>query len=178
MESQAVLDLTRLLVWPVALIVLAIVFRKPLGRLLVTITSLRFRDLEIDFGRELEKLGASLPPQDPQGAGSDRVQAEWLEDPIIRLATQAVTSQPLAGVLLAWSALESRRGTAGDQGTSGALPAKLTLPKDVEHVVRGLAELSSAAAGGQLKGGTLSEAQARDYVHLVDRTLRWLDSAP
>jgi hypothetical protein len=170
MTAQQLIDLARVLVWPVALVVLAIVFRRPLSRLLVTITQLRFRDLEIDFGRELEKLRAKLPPETPGRADSAEADAQALDRSAVGLAAEATLAQPLAGVLLAWTALEGRlRARAGDARS-------VALPPELEDLIQGLSELSSAAAGGRIKGGSLSPDQARAYIRLADRAVAWLDS--
>ncbi len=170
METQQLIELARVLVWPVALVALAVVFRQPLSRLLVTITQLRFRDLEIDFGRELEKLRARLPAEAPGDAGSAGPDAQALDRATADLATQAAAAQPLAGVLLAWTALEAAIKQRAEAGQSGQLPP------DLQELIRGLSELSSAAAGGRVRGGRLGADQAGEYIRLVGRALAWLES--
>lgn len=170
MSAQQWIELARVLVWPLALVALAVVFRRPLSRLLVTITQLRFRDLEIDFGRELEKLRAKLPPEAPGTDEADVEDAHALGRASVGLATEAASAQPLAGVLLAWTALEGRL-----KQRAGAEPP-VALPPELESLVQGLAEISSAAAGGRLKSGSLSPDQARVYIHLAERAAAWLDS--
>jgi hypothetical protein len=170
MSAQQWIELARVLVWPVALVALAVVFRRPLSRLLVTITQLRFRDLEIDFGRELEKLRGTLPSEVPEAAKAEVEAAQALGQGSAGLATEAASAQPLAGVLLAWKALEGRLKERAGAGPPVALPPEL------ENLVQGLAELSRAAAGGRLKSGSLSPGQARAYIHLAARAAAWLDS--
>jgi len=170
MTTQQLIDLARVLVWPVALVVLAIVFRQPLSRLLVTITQLRFRDLEIDFGRELEKLRAKLPPGASENAEVPVEDAQALDPAPLGLAAEAASAQPLAGVLLAWTALEGRVEARASAGRAAELPLEL------RDLIQGLSDLSSAAAGGKLRGSTLSHDQAQAYIRLVDRATAWLDA--
>ncbi len=170
MNTQQLVDLARVLIWPLALVVLAIVFRQPISRLLVTITQLRFRGLEIDFGRQLERLRAKLPPV--SGAKEDPVEAgAQIPNPAPDgLAEEVASAQPVASVLLAWTALEARiKERAGVEH-----PA--SLPPELEALIKGLSELSEAAAGGRIKGGAPSAEQARAYGRLTDRAGKWLDS--
>lgn len=164
MNTQQMIELARILVWPVALVVLAIVFRQPLSRLLVTITQLRFRDLEIDFGRELEKLRGKLPAEPSGELGSAEAQVETATGTRSDLAMGAAAVQPLAGVLLAWTQLEAIVGARAGAG----------LPSGLQELIQGLSDLSSAAAGGKVQPGTLTAEQAADYVRTVKKAEAWL----
>lgn len=137
MDFQGWTDLARILVWPVAIVLLALIFRQPLSRLLVTITHLQFRDVKIDFGRRLEGLktlvrqaGLSLDPAATvpgSEAGS--------------LPKQAAEVQPLAGVLLSWSLVETQlRAHAGLGGAASVdeLLAARRLPPELAQLIRGL----------------------------------------
>lgn len=170
MTTQQLIDLARVLIWPVALVVLAVVFRQPLSRLLVTITQLRFRNLEIDFGRELERLRSKLPPEDMGEGDTAHQDAQALDRSASSLAAQAASAQPLAGVLLAWTALEAHMKQREDAGRPAGLPP------DLKSLIQGLSELSTAAAGGWIRGGTMSAGQARAYILLADRASDWLNS--
>lgn len=170
MDTQQLTDLVRILVWPVALVVLAIVFRQPLARLVVTVTQLRFRDLEIDFGRELEKLESKLPPEVGEAPASESAASQSVDRPAAGLAAEAASAQPLAGVLLASTALEARVKARQESDHPPDLSA------DLEGLIHGLSDLSAAAAGGRIKSGTVSAEQAGAYIRLVERASAWLDS--
>jgi hypothetical protein len=172
MNTQQWIDLVRILVWPAALVALAIVFRRPLSRLLVTITQLRFRDLEIDFGRELEKLRSALPDE----PDSDTASVQSAPSPGLALASDAAHAQPVAGVLLAWSAIETRLSEVADQEPGGTESAIAGLTGDLRSLVQGLFDLSRAAAGGQTRGGAVDASQANDYIRLAGRALDELNS--
>ena len=45
--------------WPTAIVVLVIVLRTQIRSLLATLTSLKYKGLELDFGRELKKVEAA-----------------------------------------------------------------------------------------------------------------------
>ena len=52
-------------VWPAAVIFLVFLLRSPLGRLLPLVSSLKYKDLELQFGNRLKEIGDSdLPRKD------------------------------------------------------------------------------------------------------------------
>jgi hypothetical protein len=51
------------LVWPVVVLVVLLVLKKPLSQLLLSLNKLRYNNLEIDFGKELAKLEKTLEKQ-------------------------------------------------------------------------------------------------------------------
>lgn len=97
------------LAWPGTVILCVILLRKPIAELIPLMRNLRFKDLEIDFGRRLEELGAeadeaelpSIPPPTTEppaevGAGEDY----W--ETIERLSEVS----PRAAIAEAWRRVE------------------------------------------------------------------------
>ncbi len=177
MDFQGWTDLARILVWPVAIVLLALIFRQPLSRLLVTITHLQFRDVKIDFGRRLESLKTLVR----QAGRSLDLAATVPGSEAGLLPKQAAEVQPLAGVLLAWSLVETQlRAHAGPGGAASVdeLLAARRLPPELAQLIRGLYELSSAAAGGRIEPGALDAAASQTYARLADQAKIWLAEEP
>ena len=98
------------LAWPATAVTLAVIFRKPLGRVLLTLTALRFKDLELDFKREFSELEAAAkavkleaPEVEPKPIGPGQPVARRLEEEIEAVAAIS----PAAAIPLAWSAVEA-----------------------------------------------------------------------
>ena len=62
------------LAWPATVLALVVLLRAPVTRVLLTLTRLKYKDLELDFGRELAPfLGRRLRPTlGPQGENTLR----------------------------------------------------------------------------------------------------------
>lgn len=91
--------------WPAAVVVLFFIFRRSLSKLLPGLTHLKWKDLELEFKRELSELTAAaqtakLPlPQEvrPQPSSSRTLDAE------IKAVAEV---SPRAAIPLAWAAVE------------------------------------------------------------------------
>ena len=102
------------LVWPGAMLAFILVFKKPLSKILLTLTRVKYKDLQIDFEKELAQLESmekesrfALKPDQPDN--TLRVKPEGpavvrsLEDEIQLIAGIS----PRVAIPLAWSAVES-----------------------------------------------------------------------
>src|SRR5215207_8632055 len=93
--------LVKALAWPLTVLGIFLVLRRPLTGLVPLLARLKFKDLELDFGRRLAEASAEaatlpgIPPAAALPAGSDEV--------LLRLATDA----PRAAILEAWLRLEA-----------------------------------------------------------------------
>src|ERR1051325_1135276 len=95
------------LAWPLTVIILVILLRDPLTRVLLTLTHLKYKDLEIDFKRELEELeekakAIDVKPQLPEIRASEKKDTlQFLAE-----ARQLAAQWPEGAVTLAWQAVE------------------------------------------------------------------------
>ena len=92
--------------WPAALVAIGLVLREPLKRVLLTLTRVRYKDMEVDFGRELEKAAEQaqridVKPVLPAPTGKEKDSAAILGE-----AARLVDEFPEPAVALAWSAVE------------------------------------------------------------------------
>ena len=96
------------LAWPVATVLLVLILRTHFGALLNELTRFRYKDMEIDFGREVQRLedqaktaGLHFPqrPAEPDTELEDSAQ-------MIADASRLATEFPEPAVGLAWRAVE------------------------------------------------------------------------
>ena len=112
------------LAWPAAVIAVAVMFRASLGSVLLDLTRLKYKDTEIDFGRELSQIeaqarsiGVTPKPVPIPAADHPKDSAGRLRE-TARLGNQFSET----AVALGWSAVEleleaaaTRPGLAGGQ---------------------------------------------------------------
>src|SRR5207302_10307190 len=101
------------LAWPAAVVVLALMFRQSLAKLLPGLTRLKWKDLELEFKRELSELSVAAqaaqlsplptPPQLPGQVAPQLPATRILEGEIEAVAEVS----PRAVIPLAWAAVET-----------------------------------------------------------------------
>lgn len=105
---QFVASVAGSLAWPVTVIAVVVLLRTQLRRVLLTLTRLRYKDLEVDFGRELKEVERKAraidvtptgPPPQPATAPKNAAQ-------ILAEAERLAQDFPEPAVALAWSAVE------------------------------------------------------------------------
>lgn len=105
---EFILGVIKATAWPVVALVAIFILRKPLASILLTLTKMRYRDLELDFGRELRKLGQEaaeaqlVTKQKKESRGGPKEPGELLDE-----AEVLVEDFPEPAVAVAWSAVES-----------------------------------------------------------------------
>lgn len=99
---------TSSLAWPIAILMLVLILRKPVENLLLDLKRFRYGDMEIDFSKEVRELeakahtaGLKLPkPTERKVSKQNSVQ-------ILADAERLVADFPEPAVGLAWTALEN-----------------------------------------------------------------------
>lgn len=104
---QFISDLIGSLVWPFMAIILVVILRKEIRELLVSVTRVRFKDLEMDFQR-LAESARKLPRSAPSAVDTDKVIYTSIEDQMLYVAEQA----PSAAILMAWASVETAMSSA------------------------------------------------------------------
>lgn len=107
------------LAWPVAIIVLALLVRSPLRRVLLSLTRLKYKEMEIDFGRELSRIEAEAksidltpaPVPEPHGHGPKNSTEQ------LREAARLTDDFPEPAVAL--TGCRARVGSCGAGATGG-----------------------------------------------------------
>ena len=176
---QFIASLAAALAWPLTVLGIFLVLRRPLAALLPVVARLRFKDLELDFGRRLAEARAEAATM-PAAAPTPAVATD---EALLRLADAA----PRAAILEAWLRLEAaalaaarRRGTTEPVSRLRA-PTRLIEALEelrvidarqaaVFHELRSLRNSAAHALGFEP-----SPDAARDYVRLAARLEQSLD---
>jgi uncharacterized protein YutE (UPF0331/DUF86 family) len=111
---QFIASLVNSLAWPIVVIVLVFILRAPLTTVLLTLTRLKYKDLELDFGRELKQLekearALDIAPKQLQKTAVKREPRQFLEEaaqmaddfpePAIAVASQAIEAELMTAVM-------------------------------------------------------------------------------
>jgi hypothetical protein len=99
---QFIASLVGSLAWPAVVFGVALVLRKPLGDLLPLLQHIRYKDLELEFGKRVEELQAEVAEELP-APGEAAATAEPERAALLKLAEIS----PRAAVLEAWRAVEA-----------------------------------------------------------------------
>jgi hypothetical protein len=100
-------SLVKSLAWPVTAFALVMLLRAPLRQALFKVTRLKYKDLELDFGRELKQLeeearAVDITPVRPTSvAPTDRSSTRLLEE-----AARLAHGLPEPAIALGWQAVE------------------------------------------------------------------------
>lgn len=99
--TEFLIELSDKLAWPVAVIVLVLLLRKQIVRLLENLRSMKYKDLSLEFGQQLEKAKEEAKkanvPDVSEGLAKDKI--EYYEE-LSRIS-------PRAAVLEAWLQVET-----------------------------------------------------------------------
>src|SRR3970040_2344480 len=94
-------EMTKALAWPRTIILALLLLRRPLADLIPLLQRLRYKDLELDFGKRVQELASEIKKQLPGGRQPGGAQQRGRN----RLADLAHAS-PRAAVLEAWLEVE------------------------------------------------------------------------
>ena len=167
--------------WPVTVIVLAVLFRHPLGRVIATVSRFKMKDVELEFKRELQAIAAAVPDAPLPDDATPQAEAAI---PAVPQEVKAVSEvSPRAAIPLAWAELESELRQAVFRTAKGAvdvplhgfhkriyaLRAKGMLDADTAESIDRLRELRNRVVHGDLSVSALSESDAWRYAELAQR---------
>jgi uncharacterized protein YutE (UPF0331/DUF86 family) len=94
-------EMTKALAWPLTIILALLLLRRPLADLIPLLQRLRYKDLELDFGKRVQELASEIKKELPGGRQAGGAQQRGRN----RLADLAHAS-PRAAVLEAWLEVE------------------------------------------------------------------------
>lgn len=167
------------LAWPVTILVVFLVLRKPLAGLIPLLVRLRYKDLELDFSRRLEEVTAEVQEL-PRADTTARI-----DDPLLRLAE----SSPRAAILESWLRLETAAVDAARRKNVAIPPSHVRSPLQLVQSLEelGIVDARQAALFHDLRGLRNSAAHAmnfdpgieasREYVLAASRLEEYLQSA-
>lgn len=183
--SDALIGLLGVVAWPLAVFSVAFLFRNELRDAFERLTKFKYRDLEADFGRELEKAEAEAEASALPDTGRSvellpsgtRANAEQL--------FEVTEVSPRAAVLLAWTAVEhAAHGACRRLGISeperlvghrliNAIADKGELSDEMMSLYDRLRKLRNEAA--HARDFDISREKTQRYIQLVLRLVEKLD---
>ena len=173
------------LAWPVAIIFIVFMLKKPLSTLLPMLRNLKYKDLELDFGKELRKiedrakqvLPAESKPKLIKEKPKERNSAQ-----IIKEAKRLFEEFPEPAVALAWSAVEvelmeaiNRTASSPDYPphnstlkTAMYLKEAGYLGEEKIELINRMTNLRNIAVHGGRGMGLVSVDDAREFIALTE----------
>jgi hypothetical protein len=152
-------ELVKALAWPVTVLLIFAVLRTPLLRLIPLLERLKYRELEVDFGRRLEEVAsaaAALSTATVSGAATLPASSDLL---------RLVESSPRAAILEAWIRLEAAAIAAARRQHVDIPPSLLRSPHQLVQVLEetGVIDARQAAVFHELRGLRNSAAHASSF---------------
>lgn len=89
------------LAWPSVVLAIVLVLRKPLRDLLPLLQRLKYKDLELEFGKRIQELNAEVVAELPPS-----VEQQGTPPPEVSAIARLAESSPRAAVLEAWRDIE------------------------------------------------------------------------
>lgn len=167
------------LAWPASLLVVVTILRRPIAELIPGLRRLKYKDLEVDFGKELQKIEAVLDTIEDAKQNDKlpiEVQSEALPKTRAELLERITELSPNAAILESWRNVErtldfyfSSRGIErppSGRTILGHLDYDPNFPPQLVSAYQELRMLRNRAAHDQ---ENLTEAHAREFSALADR---------
>ena len=168
------------LAWPVSLLIVILVLRKPLAELLPGIRKLKYKDLEVDFGKELERIEAVMDTIEDETKPRRELPAEVQPEPLPKTRNELLGKlaelSPNAAILESWRNVERTldfyfkcRGIErplSNQTITGHLDYDPNFPPQLVSAYQELRLLRNRAAHDR---ENLLPEHAREFASLADR---------
>lgn len=100
-QPTFIVEIVKALAWPVTVLIILFVLRKPIEKLLTLVQRLRYGGIELDFGIQVQELAVRLTSELPAEDGLTAGQRERLKQ-----LNQLADYSPRAAVLEGWLLLE------------------------------------------------------------------------
>ncbi|MCK5706220.1 MAG: hypothetical protein KAI43_01110 [Candidatus Aureabacteria bacterium] len=177
-------------IWPTTVVAILIIFKSPFSKVFQSITNLKYKDLSMDFKRDLVELEEATK-------GDDEVQEEAIEENVdtipeaknLRIKTrsreeeieQVALISPQAAIPLAWTMVEysilkavMRLAISPDYPPRNSSLKNLellrkyaSLDNDTSHVLNKMRMMRNEAAHGKYENGSISTNEALEYASLA-----------
>jgi hypothetical protein len=180
------------LAWPVAAITVVFLLKKPLSALLPTLRNLKYKDLELDFGKELRKAEEKAKQVLPAATKPKAITMKPRErdsSQIIKEAERLFEEFPEPAVALAWTAVEVelmeailRTASSPDypphnSALKNAMHLKEAgyLAEDKIDLIRRMTNLRNIAVHGHKGLGPVTVDDAREFIALTEWLVKDLE---
>jgi len=172
------------LVWPVFLIVVVMLLRKPLTTLIPLLTKLKYKEFEIEFGKQIAEIKEEAATELPAPAREGLTEPRLLSGKAVEL----LRVSPRAAIIEAWREVELAAANALVRNKAfaavqpyNATPLRLAKWLQAYHLLEppkagifhDLRALRNQAA--HAPDFAISEEVARQYIDLATRLVDYLD---
>ena len=111
---QFIASLAASFAWPITVLALAILLRIPLTRLLLALTHLKYKNIELDFGEQLRELERqakeiNIAPKKLKAISETKRDSLQLLEEAARIVEEDL---PQAAIVIAWQAVEAELASA------------------------------------------------------------------
>lgn len=168
------------LAWPVSMLVALFMLRRPITKLLPSLRRLRYKELEVDFGKELEKIEAVMDTVEEKTQPKGELPVEVQQEPLPKTRTELLEKiadlSPNAAILESWRNVErtldfyfSSRGIErprSGQTILGHLDYDTNFPPQLVSAYQELRLLRNRAAHDRKN---LTTEHAKEFAGLADR---------
>lgn len=180
---EFIASLVNSLAWPGAVVILVLILRKPLSGLIPLLQRLKYKDLEIEFGKRVEEISEEIVATLP------RPTLKYVPSPSESHAIQLAEVSPRAAVVEAWREVERAvigaaerhdLSTGKEQGRVTSLRAIRSLEqaelveRDKVRLLNDVRVLRNQAA--HAPEFALSKDSAVEYVSAAHQLTSFLDS--
>lgn len=177
------------LAWPVASVVIVVMIKKPLSTLLPMLRNVKYKDLELDFGKELKKAedkAKQTLPAESKPKFTEKKPRERNSVQIIKEAERLFEEFPASAVAVAWSAVEvelmeaiSRTASPPDYPPFLSALRNAMYLKEAEYLsndkidlIKRMTNLRNIAVHGYKGMGPVSVDNAREFIALTEWLVR------
>ncbi len=166
-------ELVKALAWPLTALIIFAVLRRPLLRMIPLLERLKYRELEVDFGRRLEEVAtvaAALNDGANHAAPTASVDSNLL---------QLVAVSPRAAILEAWIRLEQAAIAAARRYNVTVSSGQLRSPQQLIQFLEenGVIDARQAGVFHELRGLRNSAAHATTFKPSPEAAVEYLHLA-
>jgi hypothetical protein len=189
---QLIASLVGSLAWPATVLILVLILHEPVKQALLTISRLKYKDLELDFGRELKQLeqkakALDVKPQAPAVLPTPKKDSSQLLDEAARLATDF----PEPAVAVGWQGVEEellaavmRLAISPDYPPYGSslkntliLREQKVIDEGTYELLQRMRNLRNMAVHGNRGGPPITADEAREFIALAKGIVEKLRAA-
>lgn len=185
------------LVWPIAVVLIILMLRKPLSQIILSLQKLSYKELQLDFGQEVSRLisaadQAKVPtitvengstPREKSFSSSGTFEGNF-DAQIVSLAKNA----PTAAIIMIWSQVENeiqlainRLAISVDNPIYNSVLRNIVMlrennyiSEDTEKILEGLRILRNKVVRGEAKEEEITYIQVMEYAQLAKRMIKLL----
>lgn len=163
------------LAWPITTIVIVVLLKKPISNALLTISKLKFKDLEVDFTKEKEAVKEAAQKLQEK---ESRLPKSYKEPAFLSEARQIAGLSPDSAIMLTWKNLtaelsaaahrngmqQKSRSPVTDQKVIYTLKGAHVLNENIANLVAAMRELRNKTAHSHSETAGLTEQDAMEYI--------------